>query len=264
MKSKQAALRFFEKDTAEDVATLIPDWLCPACYTGRNSQGGPLLGSRAVALHIAGKIRLRDSVHRDWALRRVGEAIYDPYVKRTINTLADALKPTVIEDNRIRRELAYQKVTSLIEEERTAGDPAVDAYRHVRELETTLHQFVRDVLVDSLGEDEQDWWVKGVPTQIRAECAMRREEDPAREDVYRYTYLLDLRTIVDKNWAMFEHHLQSARPHLKSKGDFLKSIARLNDLRNRVAHPIRMSVSDEDLSFLRSFCDVVRNFTRGK
>jgi len=262
MKPKQGTLGFPNEKVLVEVAALIPDWLCPACHTGRNSQGEPFLGSRPVALHIAGKIRFRDSVHVDWALRRVGQAINDPFVKRTINTLADALRAAVVEDNRMRRDLEYDRLTNQAARERTPGDSALQAYAYLRELETGLHEFVRTVLVESYGEGES-WWVDGVPTQVRAECAKRREEDPARDEVWRYTYLLDLKTIVDKNWATFEPILRSARPRVKSKKEFLDSIARANEIRNKVAHPIRTAVTDEDVSFLRWLYDVIKGLTSG-
>jgi len=141
-------------------------------------------------------------------------------------------------------------------------DEAHKLSAYLRELETGLHEFVRTVLVESFGEGES-WWVDGVPTQVRAECAKRREEDPARDEVWRYTYLLDLKTIVDKNWAAFEPILRSACPQVKSKKEFLDSIARANEIRNKVAHPIRTAVTDEDVSFLRWLYDVIKGLTSG-
>jgi len=245
--------------TQEDEGVLaVYDWLCPVCNTGRNSQGWPFSGCTAVALHVAGKARTGDRTHKSWALTKVGTTIDEPPINRSINTLADALMRAVAEDNMIRRELEDQKIRRWIEEKAAAKEPRVLAYRLIGELETTLHQFVRCTLQESLGEDENGWWVKGIPLQIRSECARRREEDPHREELYRYTDLIDLKTIIDKNWRVFEPHLRFVGQHVQSKGHFLESIAQLNDVRKRVMHPIRMTVSDEDLSFLRGLRDFVR------
>ena len=77
-------------------------WRCPACNTNINSMGVLLSGSRAVALHVSGKIRSGDHTHRKWALAGVGNVINNSYVRSSINTLADELESQVIQLNEKR------------------------------------------------------------------------------------------------------------------------------------------------------------------
>jgi hypothetical protein len=163
-----------------------------------NSQGSPLVGSRAVALHIAGKIKTGDNTHRRWAINNVGDNIYDSEIYRTINTLAYEIESYVIDANQARIRQEEERIQRIIEERDANEEPRVLAYRYIESIETNLHQCVCQTLQDAYGESEDDWWVKGVPTNIRVECAKRREESTQREELYNYTALIHLKTIIEK------------------------------------------------------------------
>ena len=238
------------------------DWLCPVCNSDTNSLGMPFSGSRAVALHVAGKIRTGDSLHRSWATGKIGSAIDEPKVKHSINTLADQLEWHVSEDNRTRRQKDEERIKSLVEEEKAKEDPRVLAYKYVEGIERSLHRHVKQTLQASLGEDEKGWWVQGVPPQIRTACAKKREEDPLREELYIYTDLIDLMMIIDKNWEIFMPSFRQVHGSLNSKKKFLTGIAKTNEIRNRVMHPIRMIAPEEDILFLGQFSDTIKQFVQ--
>lgn len=246
----------------DETVSLEADWLCPACDGNTNSLGIPFSGSRAAALHVAGKIRTGDSSHRSWAIGKIGNTIDKPEVKHSINTLADQLERYVSEHNRTRRQKEEERVKRLAEEQKAKEEPRVSAYRHVQRIETRLHAHVKQTLQTSFGEEERDWWVQGVPPQIRTDCAQKREEDPLREELYSYTALIDLRTIVDKNWRIFMPSFQQVCQSLDSKREFLAGIARTNEVRKRVMHPIRMIVTDEDILFLEQFSEIIKTFVQ--
>jgi hypothetical protein len=231
------------------------DWLCPVCNSNTNSLGTPFSGSRAVALHVAGKIRTGDRLHRSWAIGKIGNTVDKPEAKHSINTLADQLEWYVLEDNRTRHQKEEERIKRLAEEEKGKEDPGVLAYKYVQRIETSLHAYVRQALQTSFGEDEKGWWVQGVPPQIRIACAQRREEDRLREEPYRYINLIDLRTIIDKNWGIFVSSFGQVHESLNSKKKFLAGIARTNEIRNRVMHTIRMVPTAEDILFLRQFSE---------
>lgn len=250
---------------AENDKTVSPevDWLCPVCNGNTNLLGIPFSGSRAVALHVAGKIRTRDSLHRSWAIGKIGNTIDEPEVKHSINTLADQLEWYVSEENRARRQQEEERIKRLAEEQEAKEEPRVLGYRCVQRIETNLHAHVKKTLQVSFGEEESEWWVKGIAPQIRIECAQRREEDPLREESYSYIDLIDLKTIIDKNWRIFDPFFQHVRGNINSKREFLAAIAKTNEVRKRVMHPIRMRVTDEDVSFLEQFSEIVKAFVQG-
>lgn len=176
----------------------IKDWRCPACHINTNSQGILCESARAIALHVAGKIRGGDNTHKKWAISNIGNVIYDPEVNKTINTLADAIKSTVITINLARIKQEEERIQLIIEEREASEEPKVLAYRYIGFIETNLHQFICKTLQEAEGMNENEWWVKSVPTNIRIECAKRREEDNQGEVIYNYTNLIDLKTIIEK------------------------------------------------------------------
>lgn len=126
-----------------------------------------------------------------------------------------------------------------------------DIYEDVRLIETTLHSHIRSALEDAYGPHENDWWRKEIPESIRKQCQSRREEDDAPADVFCYTDLLDLRTIVDKQWAVLEGTLPRDLRSVKKR--LLDDLMRLNRIRRSVMHPVRFSTpTEEDFDFLRA------------
>jgi len=245
-----------EKITGEN------DWLCPVCNISTNSLGIPFTGCRATALHVAGKMRSGDSLHRSWAISKVGDVINDSSVKHSINTLADELEWYVSEDNKERRQQEEEKIKHLIEEKAAKKESRVIAYRYINKIEISLYNLIRLTLQAEFGEAEQEWWLNGVPQKIRVDCAQKREEDPLREELYSYINLIDFSTVIDKKWRLFESNFQLIKGHIESKKKFLASIAKTNEVRKRVMHTIRMTVTNEDITFLESFCNIIDVFTR--
>ncbi|MBI2831373.1 MAG: hypothetical protein HYX79_03855 [Chloroflexi bacterium] len=231
------------------------DWRCPACNIGTNSEGVAFSSARAVSLHIAGKIKTGDSTHRQWAVGRVGDNIQTLRYE-TINTLAAEIEPSIIEARQIIEELILRSI-----EERDANEePNVLAYRYIRNIEVPLHKCIRQTLVDGYGANEDEWWVKGIPLAIRRDCANRKEESTPREEPYHYTYLIDLKTIIEKNRTLFENRLRTVNKQTNHQREFLDGIGKCNDIRNRVMHTMH-EISDDDLSFLKQFCSLVKQFS---
>jgi hypothetical protein len=106
----------------------------------------------------------------------------------------------------------------------------------VHELEVLLHAYLRERLEEKYGPGEEGWWSQGVPLNIRQECAGRREGDPGRDHPFTYAFLIDVVTILEKNWALVEPDAQRAG---KLKGEVLSALKRANEVRNRYSHPIR-------------------------
>jgi len=109
----------------------------------------------------------------------------------------------------------------------------------IHDIEVKLHQHIKSRLQAHWGTKDDCWWVKGVPPTIRKDCAQRREDDPERKEPYTYTYLIDLKSILEKNWTVFELDFMRVRGAVASKKEFLDCLGRLNEVRNRHSHPVR-------------------------
>jgi hypothetical protein len=118
-------------------------------------------------------------------------------------------------------------------------------YLQIRELERELHQSIRNALIEEFGPDEAGWWRNAVPEQIRESCAQRRERDEsgAEHEPFTYTMLIDLKKIVQKQWSAVSERIDYLKRF--NQQEFLRSLDRLNLIRNTVMHPVRIRVPEQ-------------------
>jgi hypothetical protein len=145
----------------------------------------------------------------------------------------------------------------LIELYLVTRDPRPDLYALICEAEILVHRFVKRTL-ESAYKDR--WWREGIPEQIRKNCQNRKEEDTAPlDDPYSYMTLIDLKSIIDRNWRSFSAALPKALA--TNKQDTLETLQRINNIRNRVMHPVKiMTEYEDDHRFARKFLADVRQF----
>jgi hypothetical protein len=150
-----------------------------------------------------------------------------------------------------RKNPAAWEHAEIVERYGNARDALGDMYEELRDIETSLHGRIRDVLVERHGPEESGWWRRGVPINVRKKCVERREEDlQPISDPYCYTDLLDLRAILDSNWTELNSVVGT---YGSDKPKLLRDLVRLNEIRRTVMHPIRGGVPvEDDFSFLRS------------
>lgn len=127
-----------------------------------------------------------------------------------------------------------------------------DLYELISELEYTLHTKIKHVLVQKFGKGERGWWRKGVPENVRADCAAAQERDTDfYEDPYGYTTLIHLATILVKQWEIFMSRVPLEIA--KDKKLLEKNLKKLNSIRNRVMHPVRGGPpTEQDFEFVKS------------
>jgi tetratricopeptide (TPR) repeat protein len=126
--------------------------------------------------------------------------------------------------------------------------------------EIKLRLFIRHRLQQNFGQNESEWWDKGIPENLRVECAGRWERDSRRKDCFDFLYFIDLTIILDKRWKIFEQDFQRVKDQFKSKTEFLDALTKLNSLRDLVAHPALNASLEEPLVFARHMQEVMNNF----
>lgn len=136
----------------------------------------------------------------------------------------------------------------------------MELFQLVGGMEERLHIFISHRLKKALGDNESQWWAKGIPKDIRTKCQARREDSPRREPVYNYTDLIDLKDIMDANWRFFNEDFQRVKGKFKSKKEFLDGVVRLKEIRNIVMHPVRSPPTGDDFDFARQIREVVEQF----
>lgn len=128
-----------------------------------------------------------------------------------------------------------------------------DMYLYLFTIEFHLHQQIKNVLMNTYGDD---WWYCGIPENIRVECQVTRERDPDRAaDPYCYTTLIHLKEIIGRRWNLFSQYLPKAAA--SNKSEFLAGLTRLNQLRNRVMHAAAkgIMISEDEFRSLITFLD---------
>jgi DNA sulfur modification protein DndB len=121
------------------------------------------------------------------------------------------------------------------------------------ELQLTIHDASMTLLRSLFGDDESGWWRKGVPEKVRTEVAARRETNPEGGAYDQFFELLDYRSIAWANWDSFNPYFAFGSG--KGKENQLAWFSKLSALRNRIAHPERGTVSEEELAFLEALAD---------
>lgn len=125
--------------------------------------------------------------------------------------------------------------------------------------ETQLHQLVMTVLKRRF---DKNWWYEGVPESVRLGAAEIHEKSKGEIPKHNALFILGLLKIVISNWNSFSEYFD---PENCGKRDFQRRVEEINDLRNRVNHPIRLEDSpltdadvvilEEQVSFLKEAVD---------
>jgi hypothetical protein len=116
-----------------------------------------------------------------------------------------------------------------------------------------------DFVLDVIKRPEGDWWGDRIPTTIRQECAKRQEEEGCRYPKHAYFDLIDLKTIMGKNWPLFEPHFKAVGLE-GGKERSLAWIDGLNQIRRLVGHPLKRHVAGHLFSMdeIQSLADSYR------
>jgi hypothetical protein len=119
-------------------------------------------------------------------------------------------------------------------------------------IETTLQRVIVDELKRECGPDEKEWWMVGVPQNVRVKVAQRHEEDGgARGGKENYFDLIDYRSIALTNWSLFEPLLARDKGGKDKRTEWMVFV---NEKRKIVAHASSaITISLEDLGRLKEY-----------
>jgi len=105
-----------------------------------------------------------------------------------------------------------------------------------RELEIDLYNIIHSTLLQKY---KDRWWFEGIPGAIRKKASDLHEETRGlvpRE--YGLTFI-DLKEVILKEWGLFAFIGTKIKENKKS---FETSLEKLNDIRNRLCHPLRLTI----------------------
>ena len=119
-------------------------------------------------------------------------------------------------------------------------------------IEITLQRVILEELRREFGSDESQWWILGIPKQIRVEATNRWEEDNhSRGEPWKYFNLIDYRKIALNHWTTFHDVLGYGTGNKEKRTQWMKDVS---DIRNPLAHVSSgVSVSISQLNQLREY-----------
>jgi len=220
-------------------------WECPICDSHFQSDG-------KLSSHIASMAAAYSDTHEKWAEHR------EPGVSgEWLGTAASKLRPFVKSELSPPSQHPTQSGDDKLEEWADMIGGLSAGYSQVAEIEITLFRFIIRRLISEYGDGElntsPEWWTKGVKQTIREQCAQRAEADDNRYERWRYLDLISLKQIVENKWAILGPAFE-ANPKFPGKAQLLKSFHNLNELRNKVMHPVKTNgIEAEDFELLAGF-----------
>lgn len=120
------------------------------------------------------------------------------------------------------------------------------------ELQLLINRFIINRLKDEFGKETNKWWRLGIPIQIQKDCAIKSIETDPPEPPENFLLLLDYQKIVKDNWKLFGEHFTPPDMNQANKEDKLSWFVRYNTIRNKVKHPERQDVSEDEFNFIKS------------
>jgi len=120
-------------------------------------------------------------------------------------------------------------------------------YSKIMNFEERLYEIIRKLLEK---EYQDKWWYEGVPKDIRKKAAELHEDFGGNVPKEYCLYLMNLKEIIKNDWVLFSPLFD---PENKGKNEFYSWFDRLNNLRNKVSHRMRLitdPIVEEDLLFV--------------
>lgn len=136
----------------------------------------------------------------------------------------------------------------------------LDDYDRICKIERDLHQLVLSVLHSEAEQKGQnDIFLQLIPKEIALKTYQRRVES-GRGCQEEYLDLIDMRTIIDRNYKMPSFELLDVIIRPRRREDRTKWLMDLNEIRKIVAHPVRNELSNEQRQNLEYYETTIRKW----
>jgi len=120
-----------------------------------------------------------------------------------------------------------------------------EAQRLCTDLEGRLFSSIVGRMKQEYGEE--GWW-REIPLNVRKDAAARREEESEDHPPETFLHLIDLRTIIESKWPLFQ---QTYAVGTGSKAEKTKWLVQLNEIRRKADHVGGVRLKPEDVELLK-------------
>lgn len=143
--------------------------------------------------------------------------------------------------------LQYIKESSGIFNEETRDN--------IFKVQESVKDFIFEQLKQEFGIESDKWWRLGVPKQIQKDCAVKSIEVDPPEPPENFLLVLDYQKIVKANWKLFGEIFTPPDLKQANKEAKMSWFVKFNSIRNRVMHPERQDVTEEEYLFIKNIKD---------
>lgn len=150
--------------------------------------------------------------------------------------LSDSTNALLLEIHKIHPDFNPSGLNEYIQKIDTTNNK--EAYSVVIETcEPLIQNHVIITLKNKFGPSRNQWWHEGVKENIRKDATILANSKGEYDFPEKYLYLIDLRNIIFDNWDLFENVYTIDAKQNDSKKKKLAWFDKLNEIRNKVAHP---------------------------
>ncbi len=125
------------------------------------------------------------------------------------------------------------------------------AMEFLHSIEVGIYDVILEILKNKFNEKPDDWWYRGIPEMLRKKAAELSEETRGSIPKEQGFYLLSYKVIIESNWKLFATYFD---PDNAGKNEAMQWMLDLNELRNKLSHPLRLRQSpltEDDYAFIK-------------
>ena len=132
-----------------------------------------------------------------------------------------------------------------------------EARTKVLRIQKRIFDYVIDTLKNEYGAQDRAWWVKGVPSKIRIDCSARWEAKDQEGEPESQLFLQNYIDICAHNWNLVKDVISLDEKDKEAKTKNTKWIGKLNNIRNKVAHPEQGVLDADQVEFVKDLYEKV-------
>lgn len=146
---------------------------------------------------------------------------------------------------------SFQPVGLLQYIKESSGVFNEETRENIFEVQESIKDFIFSQLKQVFGSDSDKWWRLGVPKQIQKDCAVKSIEVDPPEPPENFLLVLDYQKIVKTNWKLFGDTFTPPDKKQGNKDAKMTWFVKFNSIRNRVMHPERQDITEEEYLFIK-------------
>ena len=120
------------------------------------------------------------------------------------------------------------------------------------QVQEAIKNHIFESLKREFGESSEKWWRLGVPKQIQKDCAVKSIEVDPPEPPENFLLVLDYQRIIKANWKLLGDTFTPPELKQANKDDRISWFDKFNAIRNRVMHPERQTVTEEEYLLIKN------------